>query len=146
MKSTKDVLKIGDFWEEPVQFKLTILNDGNCRAGHQSGDTFVFSWNTPEGICSESFIGMYPILQSLRVMGDMRELGSPERNTRIYNCPSRVIQFQINALYRCNLCGSTLKIKENGTIGHRLENKAEKIHLRVCNNCYKMHQGKTLTW
>ena len=146
MTPTKDVLKISDFWQEPVQFRLTVLNDGNCRAGHKKGETFEFFWNTPEGICSESLVGMYPILQSLRVMGDMRELGSSQRNVRKYKCPSHVIQFQIHAFYCCNLCGSTLPIEKNGTIGHRLENKAKKIQLRTCHSCFEKHQKKTLTW
>jgi len=146
MISKKDVLNVGNLWKEPVQYKVTVVKDGNCRAAHKMGETFEFMWNTPEGICSESFVGMYPLLHSLRVMGDMRELGSTHRNRRHYNCPSRVIQFQIEAIYRCNLCGTTFPIQDNEISCHMLENKAENIHLRVCANCFETHKDKRLTW
>jgi uncharacterized repeat protein (TIGR04076 family) len=150
MKSNNSVLKIGDLWQEPVQFKVTVVKEGNCRADHKTGQTFEFMWNTPEGLCSESFVGMYPVLHSLRVMGDMRELGgpdrSPARNIRICNCPGRVIQFRIEALYRCNICGATLAIEDDGKIGRKLEHREENIYLRVCPQCYELHQNKTLSW
>ncbi|TRO55244.1 hypothetical protein E2P64_07400 [Candidatus Bathyarchaeota archaeon] len=77
MKTQNSVLKIGKLWQEPVQFNITVVKEGACRADHHLGETFEFSWKTPEGMCPESFVGMYPLLQSLRVLGDMRELGSP---------------------------------------------------------------------
>ncbi len=146
MTPQNDVLKIGDLWQEPVQFKITIVKEGNCRANHHLGETFGFSWKTPEGLCPESFVGMYPLLQSLRVRGDMRELGSPQRNLRVYTCPSRVIQFQLEAIYHCNVCGTPLPVQENEISGQTLENKAANIHLHVCDNCYDKHRNKTLIW
>jgi uncharacterized repeat protein (TIGR04076 family) len=146
MKPKKNELKIGDLWQEPVRFIISVIKEGACRAEHHLGDTFEFSWKTPEGLCPESFVGMYPLLQSLRLLGDMRELGSPQRNLRVYTCPSRVIQFQVEAIYRCNLCGATLPVQENEILGQTLANKTANIHLRVCQNCYDKHQNKTLSW
>ncbi|MFW9935087.1 MAG: hypothetical protein ACFFDU_06225 [Candidatus Thorarchaeota archaeon] len=146
IKPKDDVLKIGNIWEEPVRFRVTVMKEGECRANHKLGETFEFTWNTPDGICSESFVGMYPLLHSFRVLGDMRELGSKQRNIRIYTCPSRVIQFQIEAIYRCNLCGTSLTIQDNEIISHTLENSEANIHLRVCDECYNKHQNKTITW
>lgn len=146
MSKKDNVLKVGDFWREPVHYQVTVIEDGNCRAAHKKGETFEFDWKTPEGFCSESFVGMYPLLHSLRVMGDMRELGSPHRNVRIYNCPSRVIKFQIEAIYCCNLCGKKLAIDETGAIGKKLENPEENIYVRICPGCYERYKDKTLAW
>jgi uncharacterized repeat protein (TIGR04076 family) len=150
MDPKNDVFTISGLWQEPVQFKITVVNEGGCRANHKTGDSFEFMWNTPEGVCAESFVGMYPILHSLRVLGDMRELGGPERsparNIRIYTCPSRVIQFRIEAQYRCNLCGAQLPIIPDQSIGHTLENSEANIHLRVCSKCYEEHKHQILSW
>lgn len=146
MNVKEDVLKIGEFWNEPVQFKVTVIKEGNCRAGHKTGETFEFMWNTPEGLCGESFVGMYPVLHSLRVKGDMRELGSLHRNVRVYNCPSRVIQFEITAIYRCNLCGKALPIEDNEIIEHNLENPENQLYVHVCPNCFEQYKDKTLVW
>ncbi|MFX1565579.1 MAG: hypothetical protein ACFFCH_06275 [Promethearchaeota archaeon] len=150
MNPKSDVLKISDFWQEPVQFKISVVKEGECRANHKTDDSFKFMWNTPEGLCSESFVGMYPILHSLRVLGDMRELGGPERsparNIRIYTCPSRVIQFRIEAQYLCNLCGTPLLIETDQSIGHKLENIEANIRLRVCSKCYEEYKNRTLSW
>jgi uncharacterized repeat protein (TIGR04076 family) len=146
MNPQSDVLKIGELWQEPVQYNISVIKEGACRAAHHVGETFEFAWKTPAGMCPESFVGMYPLLEALRVLGDMRELGSPQRNRRVYTCPSRVIQFQIEANYLCNLCGATLPIQDNEITGHTLENKLANIHLRVCQTCYDKHQNKTLSW
>ena len=129
------ILRLGDFWHEPASFKISVVKDGNCRANHKTGQTFNFEWRTPEGLCGESFVGMYPVLHSLRVLGDMRELGSAQCNVRVYNCPSRIIQFEIIATYKCNLCGQPLAIKDNEIQGNRLENSDHDLWVRVCSAC-----------
>ncbi len=141
-----EVIHIMDFWHEPVSFRVEIVKDGNCRATHKKGQVFTFDWCTPKGMCSESFVGMYPLLQSLRVLGDMRELGSPERNIRIYTCPSRVIQFRVEAVYKCNLCGKALPIEDGNVVSKRIENTEDNLWVRVCYNCFEKHQYKTLKW
>ncbi|MFX0078072.1 MAG: TIGR04076 family protein [Candidatus Hermodarchaeota archaeon] len=146
MSKNDNVLKVGEFSREPVQYRVTVIEEGNCRAAHKKGETFEFDWKTPEGFCPESFVGMYPILHSLRVMGDMRELGSTHRNVRIYNCPSRVIKFQIEAIYRCNLCGRKLSLDDTGAFGQKLENPEANINVRICPDCYEEHKNKTLVW
>jgi uncharacterized repeat protein (TIGR04076 family) len=141
-----EVIHLMDVWYEPVSFKVKIVKDGNCRADHKKGQFYEFEWNTPEGMCGESFVGMYPLLHSLRVLGDMRELGSSERNIRIYTCPSRVIQFRIEAIYRCSLCGKTLPIKSGNIVARKIENKENDLWVRVCSDCFKKHQHKILKW
>lgn len=146
MNSKKPVVKIGNMWREPVSYKVTVVKEGYCRADHKKGEIFEFDWRSPKGICSESFVGMYPILHSLRVWGDMREVGSDQRNVRVYNCPGRVIQFQIEATYYCNLCGQTLPIKDDKVAGQPIENKEQNLHVRVCPDCFTKYNGKELVW
>jgi uncharacterized repeat protein (TIGR04076 family) len=141
-----EVIHLMDLWNEPVSYRVEIVKDGNCRADHKKGQLYEFDWNTPEGMCGESFVGMYPLLHSLRVFGDMRELGSSERNIRIYTCPSRVIQFRIEAIYRCNLCGKTLTIKNGDIVAKKIENKEDNLWVRVCSDCFKKYQHKILKW
>ncbi len=141
-----EVLHLLESWHEPVSFKVEVIKDGNCRADHKKGKVFTFDWHTPEGLCGESFVGMYPLLQSLRVLGDMRELGSSKRNERIYTCPSRVIQFRVEAVYRCNLCGNNLPIKNGEIIAKKIENKESDLWFRVCSDCFEKHQYKILKW
>lgn len=151
MTHEKDVLEDGvvrltDMWHEPVSFRVTVAKDGNCRACHKQGQAFEFEWCTPKDMCGESYVGMYPILHSLRVLGDMRELGSSERNIRLYKCPSREIEFHIEATYKCNLCGNDLLIIMGEIEAKKIKNSDETIWVRVCSECFEKHQGKALVW
>lgn len=92
-----------------MTFDIEIVEAKFCRAGHKKGQKFQFAWNTPEGMCGESFVGMYPVLFSLRLGGNMELLGDEERNVRVYTCPSRVVRFRITAAEQCPFCGN----KEN---------------------------------
>lgn len=142
----KSLLRLRDNWAEPVNFCVKVTDDGNCRAGHKKGQTYEFSWGSPKSLCTESLVGMYPVLHSLRVFGDMRELGSSKRNVRVYNCPSREIKFEITALYRCNLCGTTLPVSDVGVESHQLMCTKPSFPLRVCESCYSKHEDKTIEW
>ncbi|MFW9788670.1 MAG: TIGR04076 family protein [Candidatus Thorarchaeota archaeon] len=146
LSEKESILRLRDSQQEVVSFRVTIIEDGNCRASHKVGQKFEFSWNSPEGICMESLVGMYPILHSMRVFGDMRELGSPERNMRVYNCPSREIKFKIEALYNCNICGDQLKVHKDGVQSHKLQCTKPEFPLRVCENCYSKYKDKTIEW
>ncbi len=142
----ESVLKLRDNWIEPVSFSVKVVDDGNCRVGHKVGQEYTFTWGAPEGLCTESLVGMYPILQSLRVFGDMRLLGSSERNVRVYNCPSREIKFRIEALSKCNLCGNLLQINENGVQSHQLTCAKPEFPLRVCANCHLKYKDRRIEW
>jgi uncharacterized repeat protein (TIGR04076 family) len=150
MNSKQSMLQIRDLWKEPVRYQVTVVKEGYCRANHKEGESFDFMWNTPAGLCAESFVGMYPILHSLRTHGDMRELGdstrSPVRNVRIYTCPSRVIQFRIEAHYRCSLCEATLPIKDNEISAHYLVNPKANIRIQVCQECHTTYQDREIIW
>lgn len=72
--------------------------DKLCRAAHKVGQTFEFDWRTPEGLCGEAYAAIYPLLFAMRVGGDMRQLGSPERDVRRFTCPSRMVRFEVHAV------------------------------------------------
>ena len=140
------LLRLRDNWEEVVSFRVTVIDEGNCRANHKVGQEFEFSWKSPEGICTESLVGMYPILHSMRVFGDMRELGSSERNVRVYNCPSREIKFKIEANYKCNICGSHLQVSQDRVQSLQLQCTKPEFPLRVCKTCYSKYKDCRIEW
>jgi len=142
----KSLLRLRDKWEEPVSYTVTVIADGTCRAGHEVGQSFEFSWRSPEGLCTESLVGMYPILHSMRIFGDMRELGSPERNVRVYGCPSQEIKFKIEAFYKCNLCGKQLQVSDDGVQSYGLQCTKPRFPLHVCETCYSSHKDNRIEW
>ena len=102
-----DFSEFDTIWREPVTFEVEVIEvKSACRAEHKEGERFTFSWRTPEGMCGEAFVGMYPVIFSLRVGGNMKLLGSEHENIRVCNCPGRVVQFKIEAVEQCPLCGN----------------------------------------
>ncbi len=125
-------------WRETTLFEVEITEvKSACRANHKKGEKFEFDWNTPEGMCGEAFSGMYPLLFSLRVGGDMKLLGSDERNTKVYTCPSRVVTFKITAVELCSLCG-----KREGLEDCEILIEGKPMSLRVCRECRVTHGRK----
>ncbi|MFW9794995.1 MAG: hypothetical protein ACFFEE_11860, partial [Candidatus Thorarchaeota archaeon] len=90
--------------------------------------------------------GMQNRIHSMRVFGDIRELGSLEGNVRMYNCPSREIKFKVEAFYKCNICGNPLQIGENGVQSLKLHCMKPKFPIRVCKPCYSDHKNKRIEW
>ncbi|TFG26810.1 hypothetical protein EU527_19310 [Candidatus Thorarchaeota archaeon] len=142
----ESLLRLRDKWREVVAFRITIIDDGNCRANHKIGEKFEFSWRAPAGICTESLVGMYPILHSMRVFGDMRELGSSEPNVRVYNCPSREIKFRIEAIYKCSICAGLLEVNQDGIQSSQLRCTKPDFPIRVCETCYYKYKDKRIEW
>lgn len=53
-------------FHEPIFFTVTVIAaKGNCRADHQVGDRWEFSWCTPVGLCGSAYHSMYPVLHGL---------------------------------------------------------------------------------
>ncbi|MBU7024413.1 MAG: TIGR04076 family protein [Theionarchaea archaeon] len=130
-----DFDEFAKLWREPVKFEVEIVEVASaCRAEHKKGQTFTFDWNTPQGVCGESFVGMYPLLFALRVGGDMQMLGSPDKNMRVYTCPSRVVKFKIAAREQCSLCGGTEELESCLiTVG------GSPMKLKVCSQCKRVY-------
>ena len=117
-------------WKEPVLFEVEVVEARYCRAEHKKGDTYLFSWNTPEGLCGEAFVGMYPLLFSLRTGGDMTLLSSDTKNVKIYTCPSRVVRFKITASEQCCLCGNKESLEKcKVSVGEKTK------MLKLCSEC-----------
>lgn len=124
-------------WKEPVLFEVEVIEAKYCRANHKKGEKFTFDWNTPKGLCGESFVGMYPLLFSLRVRGDMKLLGSDGSNTRVYTCPSRVVTFKITAVEQCVLCG-----KREGLEPCEIRVGENRRTYRLCSECTEKYGEK----
>lgn len=100
-------------WYEDVGFKLTVIEDGLCRAYQKKGQQFILKdYTTPAGLCIEVAHAIYPLLFAMRLDGDVRKLGSPNRESRVFTCPSRVIKYQVDSFYQCNICGMRVKQSE----------------------------------
>lgn len=130
-----DLDEFANLWRESFVFEVEIVEvESACRALHKKGEKFTFSWNTPEGMCGEAFVGMYPVLFSLRVGGDMTLLGSEEKKMRVYTCPSRVVTFKITAEEQCPFCGSKEGLEEcEILVGEKLR------VLNVCPQCRRSY-------
>ena len=124
-------------WFETVAYEIEVIEAAPCRAFHKVGQKFLLNdYTTPEGICIESFHGMYPLLFSGRVGSDFKQLRSESTNQRIYNCPSRVVKFQVTRFNQCNNCGEKTELED------LLETKKEyddySLDILVCRKCLQI--------
>ena len=99
-----------DEWYEPMRFEIKVIEvKSACRVNHTVGEAFKAEYRTPDKpICGEAYVGMYPLLYSMRVNGDMRQLGKKRKFETTYFCPSRVVRFIIRGYPRCNNCGKSV--------------------------------------
>ncbi|MFX0092096.1 MAG: TIGR04076 family protein [Candidatus Hodarchaeota archaeon] len=122
-----------DQWYEPMRFDIEVIEvKSACRVDHKTGETFQAEYRTPDKpICSEAYIGMYPLLVAMRLGGDMRLLGKKKSLEAIYTCPSRVVRFLIRGIPRCNRCGKEVEKWDD----------LERINIRfletVCKECFR---------
>ncbi|MDQ7794766.1 MAG: TIGR04076 family protein [bacterium] len=94
------------WFAEPCQFRVTILEVGpggdpehRCRAGHEPGDVYEFSYCTPGGLCGEIFYRLFPILHTFRTEADMRwNFGWQEADRHLMWCPAREVRFELRRL------------------------------------------------
>jgi len=73
-------------YQERVHFTVSVheAKEG-CNCGHTPGDSWQFSRCTPEGICSEAFHTMYPVIHGL-TMGNGTYRGRAADETLV-SCP-----------------------------------------------------------
>lgn len=73
-------------FHEPVKFLVNVQSiKGECRAGHQLGDTWEFSWCTPDGICGAAYHAMYPVLHGLMLTSGRYD--GPAAEETLVSCP-----------------------------------------------------------
>ena len=123
-------------WYENVGYEILVSKEGSCRAMHHLGQLFVIDdYTTPKGMCMEAFHSMYPLLFAGRIKGDFKDLGSEEDDIRLFNCPSREVQFYIQRFYQCNNCGKRVKFNELTKIKKNFEYFS--IDILACSDCLK---------
>ena len=58
-----------------------ISQKGTCNAGHKEGDEFPFGFTTPAGMCSSSYIAIFPSARVLRFGASLPWSEDPETVT-----------------------------------------------------------------
>ena len=131
-------------WFENVGYEIEVIKTAPCRAYHKVGQKYTINdFTTPEGLCIESFHAMYPLLFAGRIDGDFTQLGSKDKDRRIFNCPARVVQFQIQKFFQCNNCGKKVKKEELKQSKKEYENFS--LDVLVCDNCFTKLEVKKQT-
>ncbi len=93
------------WYAEECEFEAEVVEvkggPGNCRAGHEEGDSYRFAYATPAGLCGELYHHLYPTLHALRLGGDMRTLrpDGPSDEVLVW-CPARVVSLRLRARRR----------------------------------------------
>ena len=84
---------------EDWQFELTALEGKaeNCRLGIEAGDTFVFSYACPGGMCPRAMMEIFTWCEVVRCGGDFTYRGEKERYEMELWCPCRSIRFRLKA-------------------------------------------------
>jgi uncharacterized repeat protein (TIGR04076 family) len=122
-------------WFESVGYEIEVIEAASCRAFHEKRQKFeIENYTTPEGLCMEAFHSMYPLLFAGKIEGNFNKLGSDDNNTRIFNCPSRVVQFQIKRYFQCNTCG--YRVNKEELQQAKKEYNDFVLDVNVCSTCF----------
>jgi len=70
---------------------------GDCRLGLETGDTFVFQYECPAGICPRLMAQLYTWCEVIRCGGDFTYRGCEERYEMDMLCPCGSIRFRLKA-------------------------------------------------
>ena len=73
-----------------------------CRNGEEIGDKYKSTYGSPVnedgyGICPKVMMIMYPIMESLRSGGDLRNIGGDTKYTKDIVCPDGCVLFRLHA-------------------------------------------------
>ncbi|MBR5446061.1 MAG: TIGR04076 family protein [Clostridia bacterium] len=84
---------------EDWSFTLTAVEGeaAHCRAGIEKGDTFVFSYTCPEGICPRVMAEIYTWCEVIRCGGDFTYRGMEKKHEMDLPCPCGCIRFRLHA-------------------------------------------------
>lgn len=90
--------------QEEMSFTITIV-DGkrntsgviDCRNGHEIGDSYSCEYGCSAGFCQKSMLKAFPLMESVRAGGDLRNLGGEAENKIRFCCPDGVVTFLLEA-------------------------------------------------
>ena len=73
-----------------------------CRNGEEIGDRYTCTYGCPVnaqgyGICSKTMLMLYPIMESLRSGGDLRNIGGDGPYEKTIVCPDGCVLFRLSA-------------------------------------------------
>jgi uncharacterized repeat protein (TIGR04076 family) len=85
----------------------TVSCKGACRSGIQTGDAWLFEWNTPEGFCPKALVLVFPLMIACECGGDLRERGGSSRDTIEFDCPDGEVRFRLSARRQVPTIAST---------------------------------------
>jgi uncharacterized repeat protein (TIGR04076 family) len=84
---------------EEWEFELTAIEGkaAHCRLGIEKGDTFVFSYECPAGICPRVMTELFTWCEVIRCGGDFTYRGMKGKYEMDLPCPCRSIKFHLKA-------------------------------------------------
>ena len=87
---------------EVTGFVHSSRTENYCRNGEEIGDVYTCTYGCPVnaqgyGICSKTMLMLYPIMESLRSGGDLRNIGGDGPYEKTIVCPDGCVLFRLCA-------------------------------------------------
>jgi uncharacterized repeat protein (TIGR04076 family) len=84
---------------EDWEFELTVTDGkaGHCRLGLEKGDSFVFQYGCPAGMCPKAMTQVYTWCEVIRCGGDFTYRGENDKYVIGILCPDHGIGFRLRA-------------------------------------------------
>ncbi len=85
---------------EDWEFELTVIEGkaSQCRLGFEKGDSFVFSYGCPEGICPMVMADLFTWCEVIRCGGNFTYRGTKDKYEMDIRCPCESILFHLKAI------------------------------------------------
>ena len=97
------------WYDEEFEFTVEVIGylqgdkpERYCRNGEEIGDRYTCTYGCPVnaqgyGICSKTMLMLYPIMESLRSGGDLRNIGGDGPYEKTIVCPDGCVLFRLCA-------------------------------------------------
>ena len=97
------------WYDEEFEFTVEVIGylrgdkpERYCRNGEEIGDRYTCTYGCPVnaqgyGICSKTTLMLYPIMESLRSGGDLRNIGGDVPYEKTIVCPDGCVLFRLCA-------------------------------------------------
>jgi uncharacterized repeat protein (TIGR04076 family) len=109
------------FFTENFRFKITVIEAGGCRNGHEVGDTYTCEYGCPGDFCSKSMAKLFPLLEAVRSGGSLSNLlyGATKYSGK-FTCPDGVVHFELEAFDKAEIAPiSTERLSEYAEVVSR---------------------------
>lgn len=105
------------WYNEDFEFEIEVIGvshdgtcEGHCRNGDEVGDIYRCTYDCPvnsegRGFCSKSMLLLFPMLETVRGGGDLRNIGGFSPTGKVYDtpyvkefvCPDGVVTYRLTA-------------------------------------------------